>query len=88
MVLENRHFYLVSGKDNFDCIKLSTNKLCIGSRPVKLNQYLGAFHMCDIPFSFLIFLSSEIDQPIYLHVNTRCPKMHTNAIIDERRHFF
>ena len=71
MVLENRHFCLVSGKDNFDCIEVSTHTLCIGGKPVEMNQYLGAFHMCGICFSFLIFLSSEIDQPIYLHVNTR-----------------
>ena len=62
---------------------------CIGSRPVKLNQYLGVSHLSGIPFSFPIILSSEISQPEYVHVNTcyNVQIMHLNANINETRYF-
>ena len=62
---------------------------CIGSRPVKLNQYLGVFHLSGIPFSFPIILLSEISQPDYEHVNTcnNVQIMLPNANIDETLYF-
>ena len=64
-------------------------KQCIGSRPVKLNQYLGVSHLRGITFSFPIFLLSEISQPDYVHVNTcyNVQIMHQNAHVDEMRYF-
>ena len=62
---------------------------CIGSRPAKLNKYLGVSHLSGIPFSFAIFLLSEISQPDHVHLNT-CNTvhiMHPNANIDETRYF-
>ena len=62
---------------------------CIGSRPVKLKQYLGVSHLSGIPFSFPIILLSEISQPDYVHVNTcnNVQIMHPNANIGETRYF-
>ena len=60
-------FCFVSGKDNFDCSEVSTH----GSKlkPVKLSQYLGAFHLCGIAFSFLIFYRLKLSsQLIYMYI--------------------
>ena len=65
MVLVNQLFGFVSGNDKLSCFEVSIHTVH------RLhNQYLGASLLCGIPFSFLIILSSEIGQQIYLHVNT------------------
>ena len=67
MVLVNQLFGFVSGMDKLYCIEVS-----IHTMHRQLNQCpVGTFHLCGIPFSFLIILSSEIGQQIYLHVNIR-----------------
>ena len=62
---------------------------CIGSRSIKLKPISRGTPQSGIPFSFPIFLWSEISQPDYVHVNTciNVQIMHPNANIDETRHF-
>ena len=68
MVLENRKYGLVPGKDNFDCIEVSIHT--VHSRPVKLKPIFrgisSEWFTIFVSYDFL----SEISPPDYVHVNT------------------
>ena len=65
MVLENRKYCFVPGKDNFDSIEVS-----IQTVHRQQTSYLGVSHLSCMPFSFPIIILSEISQPDYIHVKT------------------
>ena len=65
------------------------NGICSRKIPSSLRESVVLNVGLGIPFSFPIIVSSEIGKPNYLHVNTcnNVQIMHTNAYIDETRHF-